>query len=141
MDTSIQWQDGLHFTGETPSGFTLSLDGGPDVGGQDKGARPLEFMAFSLMGCTGMDVISILNKMRQEVTDFKINFHADWADGHPYVWTKVELEYLVYGRNLKPALVEKAINLSAERYCPAQAMLSKAVEITTSYQIFEIELE
>lgn len=141
MDTSIKWQDGLHFQGETPSGFTLNMDADPSVGGQEKGARPLELMAFSLIGCTGMDVISILNKMRQEVTDFEIKFHAERPDEHPYVFTEIEIEYLIYGRNLKPELVEKAINLSAERYCPAQAMLSKAAPITTSYKIIEVEVE
>ena len=137
MDTSIQWQDGLHFTGTTPSGFKLDMDGADGTAG----ARPLEFMAFSLIGCTGMDVISILKKMRQDVTDFEIKFHAERPDEHPYVFTEIEIEYLVYGRNLKPELVEKAINLSAERYCPAQAMLSKAAPISTSYKIIEVEGE
>ncbi len=138
MDSSVKWNDGLHFTGTTTSGFTLDLDGSASAGGQDRGARPLEFMALSLIGCTGMDVISILKKMRQEVTDFEVKFHAEQADEHPYVFTSIDLEYLVYGRNLKPELVEKAINLSAERYCPAQTMLGKAVPIQTSYKIIEV---
>ncbi len=139
MDTKIEWQDGLHFTGTSPSGFKLEMDGGASAGGQNKGPRPLELMAFSLIGCTGMDVISILQKMRQDVTNFEVNFHADQAEEHPHVYTAVQLEYVLYGRNLKPALVEKAINLSVERYCPAQAMLRQAVPITTSYKIIDVE--
>ena len=138
MDSSVKWNNGLHFTGTTTSGFTLEMDGSTSVGGQDKGARPLEFMALSLIGCTGMDVISILSKMRQDVTDFEVKFHADQAEDHPHVFLEIELEYLAYGRNLKPELVEKAINLSAERYCPAQAMLSQAIPIKTSYKIIEV---
>ena len=138
MDSIVKWNDGLHFTGTTTSGFNLEMDASASVGGQDKGARPLELMALSLIGCTGMDVISILQKMRQDVADFEVKFHAEQADEHPHVFTSVQLEYLIYGRNLKTELVEKAINLSAERYCPAQAMLNKAVTVETSYKIMEV---
>jgi putative redox protein len=139
MEAAIKWQQGMQFTGTSPSGHLVTMDSDPSVGGNNNGVRPLELMAFSLIGCTAMDVISILNKMRQDVVDFEIKFHADRAEAHPKVFTTIHIEYILYGRNLEPEKVEKAISLSAERYCPAQAMLSKAAPITTSYQIIEAE--
>jgi putative redox protein len=139
METAIKLSSGLHFSGETPSGFMVHMDGGAAVGGQDKGPRPMEMIAMGLIGCTAMDVISILNKMRQDVTEFEVKLHADNATEHPKVFTKMHIEYILSGRNLEADKVEKAIELSAVRYCPAQAMLSKAAPIETSCKIIDVD--
>ena len=135
MDAKVTWHDGLHFTGVADSGHELILDGSPQVGGTDKGARPLELMLISLAGCTGMDVISILRKKRQDVTGFEVKTHAERSDTHPKVFTAVTVEYIVTGNNIDPKAVERAIDLSENAYCPAQAMLVKAVPITHTYTI------
>jgi len=137
MDAKVTWHDGLHFTGVANSGHKITLDGSPKVGGSDKGSRPLELMLMSLAGCTGMDVISILRKKRQNVTDFEVKVHADQTDKHPYVYTAVTVEYIITGHNIDPKAVERAIDLSENAYCPAQAMLVKATPITHTYTIFE----
>jgi len=138
MDAKVTWHDGLHFTGTADSGHEIILDGSPKSGGTDKGSRPLELMLMSLAGCTGMDVISILRKKRQDVVDFEVKVHADQADSHPYVYTNVTVEYIVTGHNINPKAVERAIDLSENAYCPAQAMLIKAVSIKHTYKIIEM---
>lgn len=137
MDATISWHEGLHFTAVATSGHEITLDGDPLVGGSDLGARPLELMLMSLAGCTGMDVISILKKKRQEVTAFAVKTHAERAENHPKVFTAVTIEYIVTGRNIDPKAVERAIELSETAYCPAQTMLAQAVPIQHTYQIIE----
>lgn len=137
MDANVIWHDGLHFTATADSGHEVTLDGSPKVGGTDKGSRPLELMLMSLAGCTGMDVISILRKKRQDVTNFEVKVHADQADSHPHVYTAVTVEYIVTGHNIDPKAVERAIDLSENAYCPAQAMLVKATPIKHTYTIVE----
>ncbi len=138
MDAKVTWHDGLHFTGVADSGHDIILDGDPSVGGTDLGARPLELMLMSLAGCTGMDVISILRKKRQDVTGFEVRTHAERSGTHPKVFTAVTVEYIITGHNIDPQAVERAIDLSENAYCPAQAMLVKAVPITHTYQIIEV---
>lgn len=137
MDAKVTWHDGLHFTGVADSGHDIILDGDPSVGGSDLGSRPLELMLMSLAGCTGMDVISILRKKRQDVVGFEVRTHAERAKTHPKVFTAVSVEYIITGHNIDPKAVERAIDLSENAYCPAQAMLVKAVPITHTYQIIE----
>ncbi|MEK6256888.1 MAG: OsmC family protein, partial [Chloroflexota bacterium] len=96
-----------------------------------------ELMALGLAGCTAMDVISILTKMRQEVTGFQVQVHPTRTDRHPTVWTKVHIEYLITGKEVDPKTVERAIDLSSTTYCPAQNMLDENIEIVTTYEIFE----
>lgn len=127
----------MEFEGTADSGHTLTLDAAPEVGGADKGFRPMELMAISLAGCTAMDVISILRKKRQEVTGFEVKVNAERATEHPHVFTAMKVTYVVRGRNIDPAAVERAIQLSEEKYCPAQAMLRKAAPITLNYEIVE----
>ncbi|MCA9921936.1 MAG: OsmC family protein [Anaerolineales bacterium] len=135
MEASVTLQDGMHFIATAGTGFTVDLDAAPAVGGADKGFRPLELMAMSLVGCTGMDVISILRKMRQDVTGFKVNFKAEQSANHPKVFTEIHVEYEIRGSNLEPDKIEKAIQLSAERYCPVQAMVEPTVPIRHTYKI------
>jgi len=135
MKASVTLQDGMHFIATADSGFTVDLDTDPAVGGADGGFRPLELLAMSLVGCTGMDVISILRKMRQNVTGFKVNFEAARREDHPKVFTEIQVEYVIQGKEIDPKMVERAIELSAERYCPVQAMLEPTVPIHHTYKI------
>jgi putative redox protein len=127
----------MSFRGTADTGFTLPLDAHPDVGGDNQGFRPLELMAISLAGCTAMDVISILKKKQQDVVNFEVNVHADQASEHPHIFTHVTVEYIITGRGVTQAAVQRAIELSTTRYCPAQAMLGKAVTIDHTYVINE----
>jgi putative redox protein len=137
MEAKVVWQDRMTFTGRADTGFELPLGASPTVGGNNDGFRPMELMAISLAGCTGMDVISILRKKRQEVTGFEVQVHADQAPDHPHVFTHIMVEYLIKGPGIDPAAVERAIELSANKYCPAQAMLDKAVTIEHTYTLAE----
>lgn len=137
MDVSLDWKGGMTFEGAGPSGFVQRLDSDQSAGGDNSGARPMEFIAMGLAGCTGMDVISILNKKKQAITDFQVKLHADRAGEHPRVFTQAVIEYLIYGSKVEEAAVIRAIELSAEKYCPAQAMLEKAFPIRLTYKIFD----
>lgn len=139
MDIKLNWQGRMTFEGAGDSGFVQRLDSDEAVGGDDSGGRPMEFLAIGLAGCTAMDVISILSKKKQAVTDFQIKLHADRAEDHPKVFTQAVIEYLFYGSNLDEAAVLRAIELSAEKYCPAQAMLSRVFPIRLVYKIFDGE--
>jgi putative redox protein len=109
----------------------------PALGGDNDGFRPMELIAIGLAGCTAMDTISILLKKRQEITSFEVIVHAERADEHPKVFTNITVEYLIEGHAVDPAAVERAIELSATKYCPAQAMLEKAARIEHKYSIKE----
>ena len=135
MDAKVTWKGRLSFTGTANSGFEVGMGADPDVGGDDDGVRPLELVAIGLAGCTAMDVISILQKKRQDMTAFETEVHAERAAEHPKVFTYVTVRYIVEGHNVDPAAVERAIELSVTKYCPAQAMLAKAVQIDHSYEI------
>jgi putative redox protein len=137
VEAKVTWKGKLSFTGTADSGFTVPLGSDPSVGGDNDGFRPMELMAISLAGCTAMDVISILQKKRQEVTAFEVKIHTERADEFPKVFTHILVEYIVTGHSLDPAAVERSIDLSKTKYCPAQAMLSKAVTIGHQYTILE----
>jgi len=139
MDAKVIWHQGLSFTGTAGSGFQVPLGADPDVGGANDGFRPLELMAVSLAGCTGMDVASILRKKQQDVTAFEVQVHADQASEHPMVFTRSVIRYLVTGHGVDEAAVRRAIELSATKYCPAQAMLHKIFPIDLKYEIYESE--
>ncbi len=138
MQAVAQWHHGLSFTGTAETGFTVNMGGSPTAGGDDDGFRPMELILVGLVGCTGMDVVSILQKMRQDVTQFSVTAEAEKAETHPRVYTHIKLIYNIHGRGIDPKSVEKAIQLSAERYCPVQAMLSASVAIETAYEIVEV---
>ncbi len=141
MDAKVTWKGRLSFTGTADTGFTVPLGSDPGVGGDNDGFGPLELMAVSLSGCTAMDVISILRKKKQDVTAFEVRTHADQAGEHPHVFTHVLVKYIVTGHEVSPAAVERAIELSTTKYCPAMAMLSKVVQIDHEYQIIEASTE
>ncbi len=135
METNVTWSNKLAFTGHNEDGFNVSLDGEPAVGGEGKGFEPMELIAIGLAGCTAMDTISILQKKHQQVTAFEVQVHAKRATEFPKVFTHITIEYIVEGHSVDPAAVERSIELSATKYCPAQAMLSKACEIEHKYTI------
>lgn len=137
MDTKVIWQHGLSFTGSAGTGIEVPLAADLEVSGANDGFRPLELMAISLAGCTAMDVVSILQKKQQKVTAFEVRVHADRAQDHPRVFTHILIEYVVTGHSVNPAAVERAMELSSTKYCPAQAMLGKSVEMELKYQIIE----
>ena len=137
MDAKVLWNDGLTFTGTADSGFTVALGADPEVGGANDGFRPMELMAVSLAGCTAMDVISILRKKRQEVTEFEVGVRAQRADEHPKVFTSAVISYEVTGHDIQESALRRAIELSAQAYCPAQGMLAKVMPMKLDYLIFE----
>jgi len=138
MDATVTWSHGLSFTGHgATSGFNLPLGAESASGGEDDGFRPLELLLIGLAGCTGMDVISILQKKRQNVTGFEVKVHAERAEEHPRVFTHITIEYLITGQNLDLAAAERAVELSETKYCSAQAMLSKAASIEHRITLLE----
>lgn len=137
MDAKVTWKGRMTFEGSADSGFKVTLGTDPAVGGDNDGLRPMELIAIGLAGCTAMDVISILVKKRQRVTAFETHVHAERAEEHPKVFTHILIRYVVEGRQIDPAAVERAIELSKTKYCPAQAMLEKAVKIEHTYEIKE----
>lgn len=141
MDAVVKLDQRMRFTGTADTGFEVVMDSDRSVGGDDTGPRPMELILIGLCGCTAMDVISILRKKRQSVSKLEVKAHAERANAHPKVFTSILLEYFVTGKNVDPKAVERAIQLSADRYCPAQAMLGQVVNMSTSYVIFEDEAE
>lgn len=136
MEAKVIWtNNGLLFDGTADTGSTLQLASSMDEG--EPGFRPMELMGLALAGCTGMDVLSILKKKRQDVLDFEVQVHSKSVDEHPRVWNWVQVEYLITGNNIDPSAVERAMQLSADKYCPAQNMLKHAVEIDLVYKIIE----
>lgn len=137
MKSKVVWTGDMGFTGTAEDGFLIPLDSAKAVGGHDMGFRPLQLFAIGLAGCTAMDVISILKKKRQEVTEFEVSTNIERASEHPKVFKKIVLTYHLKGKNLDKDAVERAVELSETKYCPAQAMLAKAAEITHKIVIDE----
>jgi putative redox protein len=129
MEATAKWNGKMSFTGTAGSGFTLPFDTSKESGGDDQGFRPIELLLVGLAGCTAMDVISILEKKRQDVTSFEVKVHGDRATDHPKIFTHIVVEYIVSGKALDPAAVERAVELSETKYCSASAMLRKAAVI------------
>ena len=136
MNAKVTWHQGLSLTGTADSGFEVPLGTDPAVGGANDGFRPLELMAISLAGCTAMDVISILQKKRQQISAFEVNVASERADGHPKVITAATIEYHITGTEVSEAAVLRSIELSATRYCPAQAMLGQVFPMQLVYYIY-----
>lgn len=137
MNASVEWQRKLTFTGTADSGFTVTLGADPKVGGDDDGFRPMELIGIGLAGCTAMDVMSILQKKRQQVTDFQVAVDAKRAEDHPRVFTHITINYQITGHKIDEGAVIRAIKLSAERYCPAQGMFAQIVPIDLEYKVYE----
>lgn len=139
MQAKVTWSQGLSFSGTADTGFSLPLGAKPEVGGDNDGFRPMELIALGLAGCTAMDVISILQKKRQDIREFEVVVTGERADEHPRVFTHLTVEYRIRGVDIDPAAVERAIELSETKYCPAQAMLGDVVPIDLKFTIEPVE--
>lgn len=137
MRAQIKLVDGMMFVGESGSGHAVVMDGAPEYGGRNLGIRPMEMLLIGLGGCTGFDVVQILRKGREQVTGCEVEVTAERAETDPKVFTTIHIDYLVKGRNLAPAKVERAIELSKEKYCSASIMLGAVAEITHSWTAIE----
>lgn len=128
---------GVTFLGKSDSNHWVTMDGPESFGGSDAGTRPKELLLIALGGCTGSDVITILQKKKIKIDNFEMNISADVADEHPQVFTKINVEYVFYGKDIQEKDVERAIELSQTKYCSVTHMLNKAAEITHSFKIIQ----
>jgi putative redox protein len=135
MTARIKWVEEMTFVGESGSGHSVVMDGAPESGGRDLGVRPMEMLLLGLGGCTAFDVVMILGKARQAVTDCVVEIEAARAATEPKVFTKIHVHFVVTGRNLADKQVARAVELSAEKYCSASIMLGKTAAITHDYEI------
>ena len=140
MQATVKWVDGVMFVGESGSGHPVVMDGAADHGGRNMGVRPMEMILLGLGGCASFDVISILRKARQSVTDCRVELAAERADGVPSPFTQIHLRFVVTGKGLKDAQVKRAVELSATKYCSASVMLEAAgVVLSHDYEVLEAE--
>ena len=129
----------MTFVGESGSGHAVVLDGAPEHGGRDMGFRPMEMLLLGLGGCTAFDVVSILKKSRQAITDCEVKIDSDRAEEIPKVFTRIHIHFIITGNSLDPVKVEKAVNLSADKYCSASKILEKTAEMTHDFEIVELQ--
>lgn len=138
MEAKVRWVEGRMFVGESGSGHTVVMDGPTDHGGRNIGIRPMELILLGVGGCSSFDVIEILQKGRHDVRDCVTELTAERADSIPSVFTKIHLHFVVTGHQLKQDVVDRAVKLSAEKYCSASIMLGKVVDITHDFEIIEV---
>jgi putative redox protein len=139
MKANIRWTGDVSFTGTADSGHTVIMDGAPESGGQNKGARPMELVLIGMGGCTAYDVVHILRKSRQEITDCVAEIEAKRAETDPKVFTNIHIHFIVTGKNLDEKKVQHAIELSATKYCSASIMIGKTAKITHDFELIERE--
>ena len=137
MNTTVRWIDGMMMVGESASGHAIIMDGPEDLGGKNLGVRPMEMLLLGMGGCTTVDVVSTLKKMRELVNDCRVEISAERAEEHPKVFTKIHLHFIVEGENLNEKKIAKAVSLSADKYCSASIMLGKMADITHDFSIHE----
>jgi putative redox protein len=137
MKARIRWAGEASFIGETESSHAVVMDGPPEMGGRNIGPRPMEMLLLGTGGCTSFDVVHILKKSRQQITDCVAEIEAERASSDPKVFTKIHIHFIVTGKALKAEQVERAVKLSAEKYCSASIMLGKSAEITHDFEIIE----
>ncbi len=137
MKARVKLIEGVSFAGQSESGHTVVMDGPPDGGGRNLGVRPMEMLLLGLGGCSAYDVVHILRKARQPITDCVADIDAERAPADPKVFTRIHVRFTVTGRGLDPRRVEQAVKLSAEKYCSASIMLGKTAEITHEFEVVE----
>ncbi|MDD2914430.1 MAG: OsmC family protein [Gallionella sp.] len=137
MKARVKWVEQVSFLGETESGHAVLMDGSPAAGGRNLGPRPMEMLLLGAGGCTSFDVIGILKKSRQAVSDCYVELDAERAETDPKVFTKIHMHFVVTGKDIKPEAVEKAIKLSAEKYCSASIMLGATAKITHDFEVIQ----
>jgi putative redox protein len=139
MKVTVSWKEHMTFVGMPDSGFAVQMDSDDSYGGTNNGVRPMEMIALGLAGCSGMDVLSILRKKRQNVTKFDVRVNAPRSHDYPKVFTNAVITYVVTGKNIDEAGVLRAIELAATKYCPAQFMLAQAFPMELRYEIYEAD--
>lgn len=137
MKARVKLVDGITFVAESGSGHAMVMDGSPEVGGRNLGPRPMEMLLMGAGGCSAIDVVMILRKARQPITDCVVELEAERAPEDPKVFTRIHMHYIVTGKGLNPAQVDKAIRLSKEKYCSATIMLSRTAEVTADFEVRE----
>ncbi len=137
MECTVRWHEGMSFVAETGSGHLVCMDGAPEGGGRNLAPRPMELLLAGAGGCTAYDVVLILRRGRHDVTGCELKLQADRAETDPKVFTRINMHFVVRGRNLKSDAVERAVKLSAEKYCSASIMLAKTAEITHSFEVVD----
>lgn len=137
MKARIKWVEEVSFLGETESGHAVLMDGPPAGGGRNLGPRPMEMLLIGTGACTAYDVVTILKKGRQHITDCVVDVKADRADADPKIFTKIHLHFVITGKGLKREQVDRAVHLSAEKYCSASIMLGKVAQVTHDFEIVE----
>ena len=137
MNISVNWVDGLLMVGKSDSGHTITMDGPPESGGENLGVRPMEMLLLGVAGCTMIDVVTTLKKMRQDLSHFETKINAERATDHPKVFTDIHIHFILKGQNLDEKKVDKAITLSAEKYCSASIMLGETATITHDFEVIE----
>ncbi|PIV14481.1 MAG: peroxiredoxin [Gallionellales bacterium CG03_land_8_20_14_0_80_55_15] len=137
MKARVKWVEQVAFLGETESNHAVLMDGAPAAGGRNLGPRPMEMLLIGAGGCTSFDVITILKKSRQLVTDCYVELEAERAETEPRVFTKIHLHFVIKGHDIKPAVVEKAIKLSAEKYCSASIMLGATAAVSHDFEVIQ----
>jgi putative redox protein len=137
MNISVNWVDGLLMVGRSDSGHTITMDGPPESGGENLGVRPMEILLLGVAGCTMIDVVTTLKKMRQDLSHLETKINAERATDHPKVFTDIHIQFILKGQNLDEKKVDKAITLSAEKYCSASIMLGETATITHDFEVIE----
>jgi putative redox protein len=137
MEVKVKYIDGLQFVGDAESGHAVLMDGEPVYGGKDTAVRPTELLLVGLGGCSGMDVVSVLKKKKQDVRGLEINIKGTRAEEHPKKFTDIDIEFVVTGHEISEEAVRRAVNLSMEKYCSVKATLEGCAKITFSYRIVE----
>ncbi len=137
MKARVKWIDGVAMLGESGSGHAVVMDGPPDLGGRNIGVRPMEMLLLGMGGCTQFDVLMILRKARQAITDCVVELEAERSERDPKVFTRIHAHFIVTGQALDPKRVERAIALSAEKYCSASIMLGATAAITHDFEILD----
>jgi len=138
MKARVKWVEQATFMGESASGHAVIMDGPPESGGRNLGIRPMEMLLLGMGGCTAFDVVMILKKARQPVSDCVVELESERADSEPRVFTRIHVHFVVSGNGLSDKQVARAVQLSAEKYCSASIMLGKAVDITHDYEIVSL---
>jgi putative redox protein len=138
MKARVKWVEEATMLGEAGSGHAVVMDGPPEHGGRNLGVRPMEMLLLGMGGCTEFDVLHILKKARQEVTDCVVELEAERSSDEPKVFTRIHAHFIVSGRDLSEKHVARAISLSAEKYCSASIMLGKTATITHDYEIRDV---
>jgi len=137
MECTVRWHDGMSFIAETGSGHLVAMDGAPDAGGRNLAPRPMELLLAGTGGCTAFDIVMILKRGRHDVTGCEVKLSAQRAETDPKIFTRINMHFVVSGKGLKADAVERAVKLSAEKYCSASIMLGKTAEIIHSSEIVE----